>query len=114
MANKRALKKRIQQVCGEAAVEVLMNLPEDLARKTVIKLASLQSHSLANVTFGFDRSHADFESGKEYNKARNKYTRAAYAKLHTDFTAELNKIVAEINAALTAEQREANKAAVNG
>lgn len=111
MANKRALKKKIQQICGEAAVEVLMSLPEDIARKTVVKLASLQSRSLANVTFSFDRSHADFETGSDYNKARSKYTRTAYAKLQADFTAELNSIVAEINAALTAEQREANKAA---
>lgn len=110
MANKRALKKRIQQVCGEAAVEVLVSLPEAPARKAVIQLAELQSRSLANVSFAYDRTPRDFANRHEYNIARAAYTRAAFNRLRSDFTKSLEAIVKEINAGLTNAEREDNKA----
>lgn len=100
MANKRALKKRIHQICGEAAVEVLVSLPAELAHKIVIELARLQSESLANISFSFDRSHRDFANEQEYNKARHTYTAAAFKSLNNEFNTRLQGIVKEINTSL--------------
>lgn len=113
MANKRQLKKRIQQICGEAAVEVLISLPADVARKSVLKLATLQSKSLSNISFDFDRARRDYDSGREYNKAKRLYTKAAFKRLSEDFNKELSEIVKEINATLTTEERNANKLAAS-
>ena len=113
MANKRILKKQIQQVCGDAAVDVLINLPHEVAETIVLKIAKLQSQSLANVSFCFDHSVRDFANAKAYNIAKSQYNRKAYKKLKDDFNAGLKEIVAEINTTLTAEQREANRQAAN-
>ena len=111
MANKRYLKKRIQQLCGEAAVEVLINLPQNVSHDIVFKLAQLQSTTISNISFSFDRSHRDFANGREYNKARHTYNKEAFKRLTSDFKEGLSTIVKEINSTLTAEQRAANKEA---
>lgn len=100
MANKRNLKKRIHRVCGEAAIDVLFNLPYEIANKMVLELAELQSQSLANATFSFDRSHKDFADKREYNKARTQYNKTAFRKLNSDFKNNLQAIVDEINKSL--------------
>ena len=111
MANKRLLKKQIQKLCGQAAVEVLVNLPKDRAQKIVIKLALLQSHALSNVSFAFDRAQHDFDNAHLYHKARRAYTRQAFTRLRKEFQAGLEAVVKEINEGLTDEERQANKAA---
>ena len=98
--NKRTLKKHIQQVCGNAAVEVLINLPAEVARKIVFQLAELQTRSLANISFSFDHSRRDFPTTKDYNRARTAYNRAAFSKLRKDFDEALQSIVKEINSSL--------------
>lgn len=108
MSNKRVLKKRIQQVCGEAAVEVMMNAPEHLAGQIVVELANLQNSALANVSFSFDHARKDYDNARAYNKARKAYTRAAFRQLRKDFTTGLVEIVKEMNAAMTQEERQAN------
>ena len=108
MANKRTLKKHIQQVCGQAAVEVLVNLPSDIAHNIVLELARLQSHSLANISFGFDHVRRDYSTIKEYNHAKSEYNRSAFNKLKTDFNENLAKIVKEINSSISEDERKAN------
>ncbi len=98
MANKRTLKKRIHQVCGEAAVDVLIALPSDKSHPIVFKIAELQTRTLSNITFSFDHAGADFANRAEYNKARAAYNRKAFAKLNADFRDGLRAIVAELNA----------------
>ena len=113
MANKRILKKRIRRICGEAALDVLLSLPEETAEKIIFKIAQLQSRNIAKISFGFDHVRKDFESVKAYNEAREAYTRTAYKKLNEDFNKELAEIVKEINVTLTPKDREANKKLAN-
>lgn len=110
MANKRQLKKQIYRICGQAAVEVLVNLPKDRAQPIVINLALLQSHTISNITFAFDRVQHDFANGREYHKARRAYMHKAYKKLRDEFKIGLQGIVKEINDGLTDDERKANKA----
>ena len=100
MANKRDLKKRIRQICGEAAVEVLVNLPEDIANDIVLEIAALQSKSLSAVSFSFDRTPRDFDDCRMYKKERRHYNKLAYKKLSADFNHSLTQIVKEINTRL--------------
>lgn len=111
MPNKRSLKKSIRQICGEAAVEILINFPAETARPLVRRLALLQSRTLANATFGYDLSPASFENKRAYNEAKHKYNRTAFDNLKKNFLAGLQDIVNDINKSLTPEQREANKSA---
>ena len=112
MANKRTLKKRIRQLCGEAAIDVLLNLPLADAKKYVVELARLQSRQLSNVTFNFDHVCRDFSNRKEYKRAKHVYNKKAYLQLKHDFNNGLLRIVNDINKSLTQEQREANKLAL--
>lgn len=100
MANKRTLKKHIQRVCGQAAVEVLIGLPSDISHNIVIRLAELQTSAIANATFAFEHVCRDYANRHLYNKAKHQYNKAAYAKLNGDFDAGLKEIVGEINSAL--------------
>lgn len=97
MSNKRSIKKNIHRICGEAAIDVLMNLPSDKAREIVIKIAELQTTSLANMSFDFDRSRRDFPNGRMYNQARRHYNRQAIKKLNTEFNNALKRIVEQLN-----------------
>lgn len=113
MSNKKSLKKHIHRVCGQAAVEVLQDLPVEIAHKAVVQLAVLQSGALAKVSFSFDHSRRDFANKHAYNKARTLYVKAAYDKLKSDFNKDLQKIVSEINSNLSDNDRQANKEKAN-
>lgn len=104
MSNKRQLKKYIQQVCGQAALDVMLTLNEKAAGPAIRRLAALQSTTLANVTFGFDHVKGDFENGHLYNKARHAYTKAAYGKLLADFNDGLVQIVKELNSSVAKDK----------
>ena len=72
-------------------------------------VAELQCETLSRISFSFDKSRADFENGAAYRAARRRYNAAAFARLRTDFTEGVNKVLKELNAAIPAEVREANK-----
>lgn len=109
MKNKRYLKKRIQQICGEVAIEALLYLPSDKAHDIVMELARLQSQTLARISFSFDRGKKEFENGRAYKLAKEAYNRIALKKLYDEFNAKLVEIIKQMNATLTPEQRSANK-----
>lgn len=108
MANKRTLKKRIQQLCGAAAVQVMMNFSPAVSQKIVVKLAKLQSVTIANISFGFDHVRKDFANANEYNKAKHEYMRAAYKQLKYEFNRQLTTIVDEINSSVKAQKESHN------
>ena len=113
MTNKRTLKKHIKQICGAAAVQVVSELPIELARKIVIDLARLQSATVNRVTFSFDRVKKDFENQRDYHSAHRNYTKQAYNTLIKDFNESLKGIVNEINMSLSQSDKNSNKAKVN-
>ncbi len=119
MANKRDLKKQIKYVCGEIALECIMTreFVEGADAKTlndlVLRTAELQSNSLKNATFAFDKTPGDFESKAVYNHAANQYFKKAYTHFYDQFNAQVQEIVNALNKAIPAAQRELNKKLAN-
>ncbi|ANU63655.1 hypothetical protein [Muribaculum intestinale] len=117
MANKRNLKKAVKAVCGNIAGECIIarnlipGIDADKMNKTVIDIADLQYQTIANVSFSFDKGKKAFENAHDYKVARDKYFRKAYTKLTSDFNKGIEEIVAQMNEALPAAQKEANVAA---
>ena len=112
MANKRQIKKRISMVCGELASEILLayytvnSIERSTVEKIVSDIAELQTETLANVSFSFDKVAKDFENRAEYNKARAQYNAKAFAKLRKNFSDKILVVIKDMNAAVPAEARE--------
>lgn len=116
--NKRILKKEIRTICGALAGECVIakiTVP-GICSKTldeiIYKLADTQESALALINFDFPQAAKSFASKKEYADARHAYYKAGFAKLKADFNSRIDAIVKEMNAALPAAQKEANKEAV--
>lgn len=118
MANKRKLKKAIKAMCGDLAGECLVsrdfvpNIDSKKMEEIILKIADLQYATVDNATFSFDKSASSFGNRHEYKTARNAYFRKGYSKLISEFYKSVDEIVREMNAALPAAQKEANKAAM--
>ncbi|MCM1292124.1 MAG: hypothetical protein NC111_00175 [Bacteroides sp.] len=119
MANKRELKKQIKYICGEVALECIItrecveNTDSEALNNLVIRLAELQEKSIKNATFSFDKTPKDFENKKAYHKAAYEYFHKAYASFYAEFNKQVQAIVDDLNKAIPAAQREANKQAAN-
>ena len=119
MANKRILKKQIKYVCGDLAAECIIaanfieGIDVEKMHSIVFDIASLQTDSLAKITFSFDKTKADFESSREYNMAKTKYNKLAYGTLKKEFNASVQSIVKSMNAQLPQSQKDANKRTLN-
>lgn len=115
MANKRQLKKYIRFICGSIACECITarefidDIDPEKMNAIVVEVAMLQEQAVKNASFSFDKTPRDFESKKAYNKARRNYYSTAYTKLNAEFNEHIAKIVKEMNALLSDEQREINK-----
>ena len=116
MANKRQLKKHVRYVCGDLAAEILIasHMLKGFDRKEVTAIvgdiATLQTKTLQNASFAFDKAAHDYADHAEYRKARRKYFAAAYKKLLADFNESVLAIVKKMNAAMPQEVKDANKA----
>ncbi len=116
MANKRQLKKYIRYTCGDIAAEILTashlypSIDKKAVHAIVNDIATLQCDSLANTTFAFDKSRADFETAAAFRKAYSEYNRKAYGKLLENFNSEINKIIKAMNAVLPEDVRASFKA----
>lgn len=117
MANKRILKKQIRYMCGDLAGECIIarsivpGIDGNRMGEIVVKIARLQDATLRRASFSFDKSAADFENRHEYRKERRGYNARAFKTLINEFNHQVEEIVKEMNAALPAEQKEANKKA---
>lgn len=120
MANKRALKKAVRNVCADIATECLIAAQyvkgvEPAKMDAVVqKLADLQSSALSNISFGFDKIPSDFANVSEYKAAKEAYFKKAYTSFKQKFAAHIDGIVKEMNDALPAEVKQANIAASKG
>ena len=119
MANKRDLKKRIKYICGDLAGECIMartfipGIDAEQMNEVVYDIAALQTMALKRVTFGFDKTKKEFADAKAYNKAKSQYFAEAFGQLVNDFNKGVDDVVAAMNKALPAAQKEANKQAIN-
>lgn len=114
---KRQLKKSINGLCGALACDCVIaadcmsNANEDKVNSLIVDLAKAQTKALKRVSVSFDKAPKEFANLKEYHKARRDYYAKAYAQLRKDLSADINAVVAEVNAMLTPAEKEANKAA---
>lgn len=118
MANKRQLKKFIENSCGAVAAEMILSaaaFPE-IDRKAVGEVVNdamaLQAQSLSRINVSFDKSQRDFDNRAQYNKARHEYYAAAYRALLNDFDEQLITIVTKMNAAMPESVRQEFKKAI--
>lgn len=115
--NKRQLKKEIQGLCGGMACDCVLasdampTIDEEKVNDMVVRAARAQARAMKQISVAFDKAPRDFSSRKEYNRARRSYYKAAMRAMGSELGAEMEAIVKEMNAMLTPEQREANKAA---
>lgn len=104
--NKRNIKKEIREVCGNVACEsifassLIKGVDKDAMQQSVINAALLQEQSLKKVSVAFDKTPRDFESRKDYNKARRAYYTRAFNALRAEFGASLQEIVSAMNSAM--------------
>ena len=104
MSNKRYLKKRILQVCGDIATEAILaavifakEVDRDKINEVINDVAALQEATLVKSNFSFDKSPRDFEDKGAYRKARRKYFAEAYNRLNKDFVDQAVEIVKKLN-----------------
>lgn len=109
--NKRTLKKKIRQVCGDLAAEILIarhimtDIDNDVVTRIITDIADLQCETISNATFSFDKSMREFDNMAEFRKARSKYNRKAFHKLNEDLRNRVTAIVKDMNATVPVETR---------
>lgn len=116
MASIRKFKKQVRYACGDMAAETLIasyyinGFSRQDAEKIINDVANLQVDTLGKCKFYFDKVAADFANRSEYRKARRRYFKAAFNKLHDNFRQGMEAVVKEMNGALPTEAKEANRA----
>lgn len=112
MANKRYLKKRIDHVCCDLSTDAFLaaeffgdKVDAKKLNAIINEIAALEADTIALTSFTFDRTPSQFESMKEYRKARRKYYSTAYNKLNKDFIERAVAIVDQLNAAVPEDVR---------
>ncbi len=120
MASKRDLKKFIKYTCGDIAGECIFanlyfeGIDHNKIAEVIVKAATLQTTMIDKVSVTFDKTPKSFNGNNfEYRKARTAYFKACYKALKDEIASAISDIVAEMNAALSKEQKEANKAALS-
>ncbi|MDO4511887.1 MAG: hypothetical protein Q4B68_08740 [Bacteroidales bacterium] len=104
MANKRDLKKAIRYACGDMAGECIFaqqtfeGTEETAWDQIILDVALLQEEAVNRVSVSFDKVPRDFESKKEYNKARRTYFKAVEKALAEYMRTETEQIVNAMNA----------------
>lgn len=113
MASKRQLKKEIRMVCGDIAgcclfSEAAMKADKAKIGEIIVKVAVLQEETIREISFSFDKTLSDFDSAHQYNEAKSKYNRLAFATLKKQLSEKINEVVTELNALIPQESKEAN------
>ena len=104
MANKRQIKKAIQNACSDIAGECIFaesafgeNKREEWD-SIIIDTALLQQEAVNRVNNRFDKKVKDFANRKEYNKARRLFFKQHEKDLAEYFKTEVSNIAKRMNA----------------
>lgn len=109
MANKRQLKKMVNNACKDLVYAIFISdcaaghADDTRMLQLLTELDTMHTHALAAATFSFDKTPRDFDNRHAYNVAKSKYFRKAYTEYHKEFTDSMQKIVDQINAILPKE-----------
>ena len=120
MANKRDLKKYIKIVCGDIVGECVFakfyfdGVDTEKMDEIIVRAAFLQTNTIDKVSVSFDKTLKSFEgNAKAYKVAHKAYYKECFKQLKAELNNEVEAIVAEMNKAITQEQKDANKTALN-
>lgn len=103
MANKRQIKKAIQNACGDIAGECIFaesafgENNREAWDSIIIDTALLQQEAVNRVSNRFDKKVKDFANRKEYNKARRAFFKQFEKELSEYFRAEVSNIAKRMN-----------------
>ena len=103
MANKRQIKKAIQEAGGDIASECIFAesaFGEDKIEQwdsIIIDTALLQQEAVNRVNNRFGKKVKDFANRKEYNKARRVFFKQCEKELSEYFRTEVNNIAKRMN-----------------
>lgn len=119
MASKRDLKKLIKITCGDIVGECVFaklyfdGVNQDKMDEIIVRTACLQTSAIDKVTVWYDKTLKSFDGDvRAYRKARNEYYKCCFNAIKAELSEAVSEIVAEMNAALSQEQKDANKAAL--
>lgn len=112
MASKRNLKKHINNIGAELSakaviVGTLAGVDDETIDNLVVKALDAQMKALSHISISFDRVPRDFESGREYRKARRAYFSRAYRAACDELMKQVGLFAGDLNAIMPAEYREA-------
>ena len=118
MTNKRNFKKYADEIGASVINEMMVAYynAEGADRKAIADavgkvLGAIEdAKNKANTFFGRDTK--SFEDHKAYAVAKRNFFRALFNNIETEFSEKVNEAVKQFNAALPAEYKEAQKAAV--
>ncbi|MBD5328564.1 MAG: hypothetical protein HDS03_01535 [Bacteroides sp.] len=118
MANKREFKKYVDALGASACDEMMYayhtveGADKNAIAKAIEKVLLATNKARMNANIFFDRGVKAFEDHKAYAKAKEAFFKALFEKVSNEFTEEVNAALKDFNAALPAEEKEKNKAAV--
>lgn len=118
MANKREFKKYVDALAAAACDEMMYSFysvegaDKDAISKAMEKVLLAANKARMNANIFFDRGAKAFADRKEYTKAKENFFKALFEKVSTEFSEEVDAALKDFNAALPAEEKEKNKAAV--
>lgn len=104
MANKRSLKKFINTNCLDLVFVTFLTdcmskseKPSEL-ENIISEVEALRKHALSAASVSFDKTPKSFANRHEYNVAKEKYFKQAYAKFQEEYTQRMQAIIDKINA----------------
>ena len=118
MANKREFKKYVDALAAAACDEMMYSYytvegaDKDAIAKAIEKVLVASEKARMNSNVYFDRGVKAFESEEAYIKAKREFFKALFKKVSGEFSTDMDAAIKEFNAALPAEEKARNKAAV--
>lgn len=115
MANKREFKKYVDALGASVIDEMVSSyynvkgIDRDKVAKGIEIVLGAIGKAKNNANIFFDRGPKAFADRKEYIKEKDKFFKALFNKIETEFGEEVNMGLKEFNEALPADVREQNK-----
>lgn len=115
MANKREFKKYVDAL-GASVIDEMISAYYNVAGADKDKIAKAMEQVLGaigkaknNANVFFDKGPKAFESMKEYAQAKDKFFKALFDKIETEFSEDVNGALHTFNDALPADEKARNK-----
>lgn len=118
MANKREFKKFVTAVGSNVIEDMMLNyytikdINKDAVDTAIGKVLDAIETARCNANVFFDKGTRAFETRKEYTREKERFFRALFDKIASDFEGSLEAAVKEFNDAVPQSVKDANKKAL--